>query len=143
MSVGFGRIVGGSLDALTFSLDSVSIAAVAQLAMVGADATLGFFTGPNIEAILETPSRMQTGRLCLATRITPITDSPDALGSVGYRNTAQGASLYTPEAAINERGDCCGVVEAQYMKARLRIPAGSAWTYARGIRPSAQVAGDT
>ena len=138
-----GGHIGGSLDALPFSLDSVSIAAVAQLAAVGPNATLGFFAGPNIEAILETPEQDSGGQFVFCDAITPITDAAAAVGSVGYRNTAQGTAAYTPEAAINGRGDCCGIVEAQYMRARLRIPAGAVWTYARGIRPSAQTAGDT
>lgn len=138
-----GGRIGGSLDALGFSLDSVSIAALAQLAAVGPAGQLGFFTGPNIEAILETPENDSGDNFVFLDAFTPITDAADALGSIGYRNTAQETSLYTIEAAINPRGDCAGIIEAQYMKARLRIPAGSAWTYARGIRPSAQPAGDT
>jgi len=47
-----GGAIGGSLDALPFSLDSISVAAAAQLAAVGPTGTLGFFTGANIEAII-------------------------------------------------------------------------------------------
>lgn len=137
-----GGAIGGSLDALSFSLDSISTSAVASLAMVGPASTLGFFTGPNIEAILETPEQ-NADSFVFIDGITPFTDSPDALGSIGHRNQAQGAIVYTGETAINGRGDCPVNVEAQFMKARLRVPAGSVWTYARGIEPNVQAAGDT
>lgn len=137
-----GGRIGGSLDALTFSLDSISTSAVASLAMVGPSSTLGFFTGPNIEAIVETPEQV-TDSFVFIDGITPFTDSPDAMGSIGHRNQAQGAIVYTGETAINSRGDCPVNVEAQFMKARLRVPAGSVWTYARGVKASVQAAGDT
>lgn len=137
-----GGAIGGSLDALTFSLDSISTSAVAALAMVGSDASLGFFAGPNIEAILETPEQ-DIGQFVFIDGFTPYTDAATALGSIGYRNQAQGTITYTGESAITTRGDCNVNVEAQFMKARVRIPAGSTWRYCRGIRPNVQAAGDT
>jgi len=137
-----GGRIGGSLDALTFSLDSISTSAVSALSMVGPSSTLGFFTGPNIEAILETPE-INEDSFVFIDGMTPFTDSPDALGSIGHRNQAQGAITYTGETAVNSRGDCPQNVEAQFLKARLRVPAGSVWTYARGIEPNIQAAGDT
>jgi len=137
-----GGLIAGSIDALPFSLDSISAAAVAALAAVGPTSILGFFTGPNIEAILETPEQ-DLGAWIFLDGIMPYTDSAEAMGSIGYRNTAQGAVSYTAETAINGRGDCPVNIEAQFMKARLRIPAGSTWRYARGIRPNAQQAGDS
>jgi len=139
--VGGGRI-GGSLDALTFSLDSISTSAVAALAMVGPSSTLGFFSGPNIEAIVETPEQ-DAEAFVFIDGFTPFTDAATALGSVGYRNNAQGPIVFTGESAINGRGDCAMNVEAQFMKARVRIPAGSTWKYIRGVEASVQVAGDT
>lgn len=137
-----GGRIGGSLDALSFSLDSISTSAVAALAMVGPNSTLGFFTGPNIEAILETPEQ-NADSFVFIDGFTPFTDAAAALGSIGHRNQAQGAIVYTGETGITSRGDCPVNVEAQFMKARIRIPAGSAWKYCRGIEVSAQEAGDT
>ena len=137
-----GGKIGGSLDALSFSLDSISTSAVAALAMVDPSGTLGFFSGPNIEAIVETAEQDAEGFVFID-GFTPFTDAAAALGSIGYRNQAQAPILYTGESAINSRGDCPVNVEAKFMKARVRIPAGSTWKYIRGVKPNVQAAGDT
>lgn len=137
-----GGRIGGSLDALPFSLDSISTAAIAQLAAVGTTGMLGFFSGDNIEAILETAEEDALGPLVFISDLIPMTDSPDALCSVGYRMRAQDAISYTDEAQVTDLGTCPLTIEALYCKGRLRIPAGSIWRYARGIRPEVQVAGE-
>jgi hypothetical protein len=137
-----GGRIGGSLDALPFSLDSISTAAVAQLAAVGPSRTLGFFTGDNIEAILETTEADAFGPMVFINDLWPMTDSPDALCSVGYRKRPMDAIVYTNEAAVTDYGSCPLTQEARYAKGRMRIPAGSRWTYARGIRPDVQPAGE-
>jgi hypothetical protein len=54
--------VSSSIDALTFSLDSVQAALSARLAAVDTSHRLGFFDGSNVEAILETPEQSLEGR---------------------------------------------------------------------------------
>lgn len=137
-----GGALGGSLDALPFSLDSISSSAIAQLSMVGPDMKLGFFTGPNIEAIVDTPEIDAEGSYLFVDNLTPMTDSPDVRCSIGYRDTAYGAIQFTAESAITSTGDCPLIIEGRYLKSRMRIPAGSVWKYIRGVRPSAQPAGD-
>lgn len=137
-----GGRIGGSLDALPFSLDSVSVAAVAKLAAFGPARTLGFFAGANIEAILETGEADAFGPMVFVNDLWPMTDSPDALCSLGYRKRPMDAIVYTGEAAVTAYGSCPLTQEARYAKARMRIPAGSTWTYARGIRPDVQPAGE-
>lgn len=137
-----GGRIGGSLDALPFSLDSISTAAVAELAAFGPTATLGFFTGDNIEAILETAEHDAFGPLVFVSDLWPMTDSPDVLCSVGYRMRPMDDIVYTDESAVTDYGSTPLTIEARYGKARMRIPAGSIWRYARGIRVDAQPAGD-
>lgn len=137
-----GGAIGGSLDALPFSLDSISKAAVAELAMVSSSSKAGFFTGGNLEAILETDEQDADGQMILVTNLTPMTDCSTVLGSVGGRRTAQdSAPVYTLEMPVNGEGECPVVVETRYARARLRMPAGAAWTYARGVQPDVQAAG--
>lgn len=137
-----GGRIGGSLDALPFSLDSISTSAIAQLASVGTTGMLGFYTGENIEAILETPSGDPDGPMVFVSGLTPMTDSPDALCSIGYRMRAADDVTYTDETLVNEDGFCPQILEGRYCLGRLRIPAGSTWRYARGIRPDIGVAGE-
>ena len=137
-----GGRIGGSLDALSFSLDSISTSAIAQLAAVGPTSLLGFFTGENIEAILETAEQDAEGPLVFVSDLFPATDSPDCLCSIGYRIRPMDTIAYTDEQAVTEDGNCPVFVEGRYAKARMRIPAGSVWSYARGVRPDVQGAGD-
>lgn len=139
-----GGKIGGSLDALGFSLDSISNAAVAQLSAVTSDHKVGFFTGPNLEAIIETDEQDSQGVLIFINGMMPMTDCASAMCSVGGRMTAQVVNpTYYPESVVNADGNCPMLVETRYAKARLRCPAGSAWTYARGVQPDVVAAGDS
>ena len=54
--------ISGSLDALAFSLDDVSTAALSKLAAVNSDHKLGFFTGDTLEATLDTAEQAKRPR---------------------------------------------------------------------------------
>lgn len=141
--VGGGQI-GGSIDQLGFSLDSVSLASLAQLAMVGPTHALGFFTGGNLEATIETPEQDGNGRRMFISAIRPMTDCPAAAISVSARDTAQGTSVYTGETPVNDIGLCPiqgGGIDTRYARAKLRNPAGSVWTYAMGVEPEFRLTG--
>lgn len=137
-----GGAIGGSLDELPFSLDSVSTAAISALSAVGPEGQVGFFNGANIEAILETGEQDLEGSTVFIEAIRPMTDSPDVMVSLGGRFRAQDAITYSAESAIADDGTCGIEVETRYAKARMRVPAGSVWTYARAVQPLAQLAGE-
>lgn len=137
-----GGRIGGSLDALTFSLDSISTAAIASLAAVGTTSTLGFFQGDNIEAILETAEGDPQGPMVFVSGLVPMTDSADAMCSVGYRMRPADDVAFTDETQVTDEGTCPQIIEARYARGRMRIPAASTWRYARGIRPKLGLAGD-
>lgn len=137
-----GGRIGGSLDDLPFSLDSISTAAIAQLAAVGPTSLFGFYAGDNIEAVLETGEGDGLGTMAFLSGLVPMTDSADAMCSIGYRMRAADSIAFTSETLVNDEGLCPQILEARYAKGRLRIPAGSTWRYARGIRPEVQAAGE-
>jgi hypothetical protein len=137
-----GGAIGGSLDALPFSLDSVSTGATARLSAVSAGSAVGFFDGANVEAIMETDEQDLEGDLVFIDAVRPITDASAALISIGGRLNAQAAVTYSAESAMSGNGDCPQLVETRYARAKLRIPAGATWTYARAIQPSSVPAGD-
>lgn len=136
-----GGAIGGSLDALPFSLDSISVAAAAQLAAVGPTGALGFFTGANIEAIIETSETDLEGQMVFVRNLRPITDCAAALFSLGHRGTPMAAMAYTAEVGINSQGQAPFVLEDRYIKARFRAPAAATWTFARGVQPTTGPAG--
>lgn len=137
-----GGAIGGSLDALPFSLDSISVASIARLAAVGSDHSMGFFDGANIEAILETSEIDGEGQLLFVDTVRPITDSPDALISLGSRYFPSDSVSYTTESGIGDDGTCGQLLEARYIRGRMRIPAGSTWTYAKSVQAVGQPAGE-
>jgi hypothetical protein len=130
------------MDALSFSLDSVSTGATARLSAVSSDSGVGFFDGANVEAIMETDEQDSEGDLVFIDAVRPITDASTAMISIGGRLNAQAAVTYSAESAISGNGDCPQLVETRYARAKLRIPAASVWTYARAIQPSSVPAGD-
>lgn len=138
-----GGAIGGSLDALPFSLDSISTAAIAALAAMSADNELAFFTGDNMEAIVETAEQDGEGQLLFISGARPITDAASGMVSIGGRLNAQSAVAYSGESAIDTRtGLAPLLVETRYARGRFRIPAAASWTFARGMQPEAQLAGE-
>jgi hypothetical protein len=138
-----GGNIGGSLDALTFSLDSVSQSTTAALSAFSTASTLGFFNGANIEAIVETADQDGDGQHIFVSGVRPITDSVDVLASCGYRLRPQDAVTYTGESGIDYTGNCSLLAEGRYVRGRCRIPAGSDWSYVKAMQPDGDLAGDS
>lgn len=137
-----GGRIGGSLDALSFSLDNISKAAVAQLSAVSSTNKVGFFDGSNLEAILMTDEVDGEGTMLFTTGMRLITDCTTAVGSIAYRNDPGEALSFTDEQARDNSGWCPQLVESRYQRGRMRLPYGASWSYAKGIQPDAQSAGE-
>src|SRR5262245_41047933 len=127
--------ISGSLDALTFSIDDVSTAALSKLSAVNPAHKLGFFTGGNLEATLDTSEQSLNGRRMRVKGIRPVTDAATCYGAVGARETLQGTVSYSTEQAVNPKCLCPANVSTRLARGRLRIPAATAWTFATGIEP--------
>lgn len=137
-----GGAIGGSLDALPFSLDSVAKSATAQLSAFSPTHKLGFFNGANIEATMETPEQDGEGQMIFTSGLRPVTDCAASMCSVGWRNNPNATVAYTTEAAIDDMGWAPQLVESRYQRGKLRCPAGASWSYARGLQPDGQAAGE-
>ncbi len=136
-----GGIVGGSLDAMTTSFDSISTFANAAIAGSDTTHTIGFLTGPTMEATFETAEESGSGQRILVQGFAPITDAPSVYGSISYRENLNSARAYTPEVTMNAYGYCATMRSTRYARARLRIPSGTNWSYITGIRPDAKADG--
>lgn len=133
-----GGQVDGDLDALTISLDAFSTSDLPKLSACSSGHMLGFFSGENLEAILETPEQSGDGRRLKVRGFYPITDASDVKGSVSKRETLNAAYSYTNESTMSaSRGFCAIIRDTRYAKARVRIPSGTSWTYAKGVEPDA------
>jgi hypothetical protein len=127
--------ISGSLDALTFSLDDVSTAALAKLSAVNGSHRLGFPTGDNLEAVIDTAEQALNGRRVRVKGLRPITDAASCFGCVSARETVQAEAVYSLEQSVDARGFCPANVSTRLARGRLRVPAATAWTYAMGIEP--------
>jgi hypothetical protein len=73
---------------------------------------------------------------------TPLTDAPEVYGSLGMRERLDTTPNYSPEVLKDEwRGFCAILWDTRYARGRIRIPAGTNWTYATGVRPEFALTG--
>jgi hypothetical protein len=127
--------ISSNVDTLSFSLDSVQSALVSKLASVTTGHALGFFDGANIEAVLETPEQGLEGMSARVRGFEPRTDAPTVQGSIRWRWAPQAALTQTTETVMDAFGVVSVNVATKLARARVRIPAGTAWTYCMGVSP--------
>jgi hypothetical protein len=133
--------ISASIDALAFSLDAVSSAALAQLGFVSSAHLVGFFSGANLEATLQT-SEQALGRFRSRIRgMRPVTDAGAAMLSITTRERLQDTAVTGPESAVDGLGNCVQNISTRLMRGRLRIPAGASWSFATGLEPDAVAEG--
>ncbi len=131
-----GGIIGGSLDALTTSLDDFSTATTPELAAFDTAHALNFFRGPNLEATLETAEQGTDGTRLKLRGFRSVTDAPALFGAASRRETQATTPAYTAESAINcFTGKVNLLISTRYARARCRIPYGTAWTFIAGVEP--------
>jgi hypothetical protein len=140
---GIDAAYGSNIDTITLSsLDDVSSAAFAQLSAFGSDHKLGFFTGTNLEATMQTPEQGGDGRRIFVRGFRPITDAATVYGALTTRDTAQATATTTTETLVNAVGSCPQRVDTRYARGQVRIPAATTWTYAAGIEPDVELRGN-
>lgn len=128
--------ISASLDALIASLDSYATSVTPEIASFSGTHRLGFFRGTTLEAVLETAEQGTDGKRIFVNGFRPVCDAPSIFGSASFRDTAQAVPSTTTEAPINPRTGRCDLrKETRYSRMRMRIPAGTQWTFAAGVEP--------
>jgi hypothetical protein len=112
--------ISGSLDALTVSLDDFALSALPKTVAVDTSHRLGFFSGANVEATIDTAEQAITGKRARVSGLYPVTDAPGVFGAVGYRETMQGTVSYSTEQAVTARGMCPANVSTRLARGRMR-----------------------
>jgi hypothetical protein len=132
---------GGSVDAMTLSFDDYPTAVQPQLGQFNSSGALGFFSGPALEATMQ--SAEQGGDQRVTVRgFKPITDAPTLAGSLFYRDTQRATPLQSAETGMSTRtGRCDMMRDCGFVRFQTRIPAGTAWTFAAGIVPDMAAGG--
>jgi hypothetical protein len=126
---------GDSLDALPVSLDSYSNATLPQIGMFDTTAALGFFNGTPLEAVFQTGEQTQGDQRIFVQGFYPRSDAPTIYGNIAKRENFNVIPAYTTENAMNARGFIPARADTRAARGRIRIPAGTLWTYAQGVDP--------
>lgn len=137
-----GGIIAGPIDAMTVSLDDYPVAAASALGAVGSGSTMGFFTGDNLEATLESAEKGNLGVRLFVSGFRPAADAAPCYGAVSSRERLQDTRNYSTEQALDGQGFIPARVSTRYARGRLRIPRGTDWTFATGIEPEVTTDGD-
>lgn len=137
-------VFGSNIDTLTISsLDDITTASVANPAAIDTNHRLGFFTGPNLQATLETGEQgAEDSKRIYVNSVRPLTDASNLTVSIGYRSTPSSTRSYTTGTAPdNDTGQCPQRIDTRYATAKMVITAGSTWTFAAAVEPDVQTTG--
>ncbi|MGD9724518.1 MAG: hypothetical protein AB7U76_25035 [Pirellulales bacterium] len=131
-----GGVVGGSMDDMTFSFDAVSLAPLPRLCWCDTTHALGFLSGLPLEATLTTAtSELDRGKRIDINNLRPITDAVDAYAAVVMQERRDAVASVSAETAMDSDGNCFVIENTRYAAARVRIPAGTDWSYVSGVTP--------
>jgi hypothetical protein len=131
-----GGIVGGSIDAMTLSLDNYATAVQPQLGQFNGANVLGFFSGMNLEGTMESAEQGTDGQRITVRGFRAITDAATHSGSASYRDTQLVAATPGTEVAVSQRtGRCDMMRDTRYSRFKVRVPYGTSWTFLAGVEP--------
>jgi hypothetical protein len=71
----------------------------------------------------------------------PVTDAGAVFGAVGKRERLTDTESFTGENAMDATGSIPARASTRYARARLRIPAGTTWSFALGVEPEFSLEG--
>lgn len=136
--------LSASLDALAATLDSFAVSTQPLIAQFNSTHMLGFFSGSNLEATLETAEQGTSARRIFVNGFRPVVDASTAYGSASYRETVSDTPTSLAEIAKNSRTGRCDLRRStRYSRMKVRVPASEQWTYAAGVEPDIRQEGLT
>src|SRR5271166_1365075 len=140
-----GGILGANIELIPFSFDTVSSSTLPSLSAINSNGMLGFYNGPNSQAIIETGEQGTPEQRLWIEGFRVISDAPTIFGSVSYRDNPQASYNYTTEVGLDGFTGTIlvagGGIDTRYSRGKIRIPAATVWTYALGIEPAGDVTG--
>jgi hypothetical protein len=108
------------------------------LAAFDAANKLGFYSGDNMEALLETNDGALGGEgyKAFVSALRPVGDFEGAYGSVGTKETFGAIRTWTPESSQNVTGLIPVRASGRTARFRVRVPSGAIWNHGIGIEPT-------
>src|SRR6266516_4718880 len=133
--------VSGSIDAMTLTLDSYSTATIPQISIFNSSHKGCLFNGAAKEATLETSEHGAAPQRIWVRGFRPITDATGYYGLLSYRDLQSSTVSTTTEIAASAIGNIDVLKSTRYARGRIRIPAGTSWTFAVGVEPDVEPEG--
>ncbi|WP_316176154.1 hypothetical protein [Bradyrhizobium sp. SZCCHNRI1073] len=136
--------LSSSIDALAATLDSFAVSTQPLIAQFSSAHKLGFFSGSNLQATLETAEQGTDGRRIFVNGFRPVVDASSVYGSASYRERTADTPTSLTEIAMNSRTGRCDMRRStRYSRMKIRIPASQLWTFAAGVEPDIRQEGFT
>lgn len=134
--------ISASIDAMTLSLDAYATAVQPEIAQFSSTHKLGFYRGSNLEATLESGEQGTDSKKVRVRGFRCVTDAATHYGSCSYRDTSNATATSGTEVLVNARtGRCDMQRETRYTRFKVRIPAGTSWSFNVGVEPDVTGAG--
>lgn len=132
----------GDLDSLEFSLDSDFWRGGAPLVGVfQADNKIAYFTGANSAAEFVTADGHDPNTRQLVRGTRPHIDATDLTVEVAMRERDGDTVAYSAAESMEDNGEVPAWTSGNYARARIRVPAGSDWSLAKGLETDSIPAG--
>lgn len=138
-SLGFGytldELPGGPLDSIPYPFDSrVWTGGALLLSGFTQDHKLAYFNGPSLEATVDTMEIQPfEGQRAFIQNTRPLVDGGLPTVAMAVRNRLIDISTYGDPSQITDFGTCPLMVDGRYIKAQVKIPAGSTWKHIQGL----------
>jgi hypothetical protein len=116
---------------------------VPKLAAFNSAKLVGFFSGANLEALIDTvEARLFAGLRSFISRVRGIIDGGIHSIALVTRNRPNDTATVGTFVTQNNSGECNFRVSAKQVRARVKIAAGSSWSHAQGVEFDALPEGD-
>jgi hypothetical protein len=128
--------ISSSIDALSVSLDDFPTGFANNVAVANSSHVIGLLSGPNMQAILESPdTALDGGRRKFCRGVRPLTDAQSVYSSVSVRKRLADQVMYGTEAPMNANGFAPHRTDTGIARYRNRFPASQDWTFSIGVDP--------
>lgn len=133
-----------NIDTMPISMDSPEFLARGRSVGVFVSGVLSQIAGAPLESVLITGEfQAAPGKRAFVREVTPLITSESTMVMLGGRERTNENVTYSTEAALGPSGFAAVNVDARYIRARFRMPAGTVWYDAYGFQADASVSGAT
>jgi hypothetical protein len=142
-SVSIDSMTGVDIDVLSGSLDSAIYAGgIPALALFNTVNTMNFLEGENLEATIETADAMVARpNRAFIRGVRLDSDATSFFARIGTKEQLSETTTWTAESQPSITGFAPFRITGRYQRGKIRIPAGTTWTYAAQFEVDAKAAG--